>query len=524
MGVMNKLRRSMPAVVIFLIVMFVLLIIFEWGTQGRTGNNRDVSGKSIGSINGQPISSVEYETRVKEMIDQQRESNPTGEIDEEQIRTQVWDQLVSEEIISQEADKLGISVSDDELTKTLLFEPPDFLKKGFTDSTGYFNEGMYRQFMTGMDKFLNERKYPANEVAKIKKQVLQAQEFIRKDRLRAAVESAISSSVVPSATAAHAEFVEKNSKASGNYAFLDAALISDAQTNVRDDDGKKYFEENRAQYKQKASREGKYILWNVQPSAQDTLAIQRKEKAFNDALKLATTPKAKDSLFNEYSNVGKFDGTSYTPMQEVPQEVQPKLDSAKIGDVIGPVSLPEGSQILLVVDIKDTGESFVRAKHILIKTEGRNDDSCKQVASKILSEIKSGKNFDELAKARSEDPGSGAKGGDLGYFKKGQMVKPFDEAAFSLPVGSLSGLVKSQFGYHIIKVMDKSSKSFKFRSLKFTPLISGFTKNNLRRKAQDIQARLEKGENIDSISSKERFKLLKQDLLTNYNQLLDLCD
>ena len=113
MGVMNKLRRSMPAVVIFLIVMFVLLIIFEWGTQGRTGNNRDVSGKSIGSINGQPISSVEYETRVKEMIDQQRESNPTGEIDEEQIRTQVWDQLVSEEIISQEADKLGISVSDD---------------------------------------------------------------------------------------------------------------------------------------------------------------------------------------------------------------------------------------------------------------------------------------------------------------------------------------------------------------------------------------------------------------------------
>lgn len=78
---------------------------------------------------------------------------------------------------------------------------------------------MYRQFMTGMDKFLNERKYPANEVAKIKKQVLQAQEFIRKDRLRAAVESAISSSVVPSATAAHAEFVEKILKLLGIMLF-----------------------------------------------------------------------------------------------------------------------------------------------------------------------------------------------------------------------------------------------------------------------------------------------------------------
>lgn len=509
MSLMNKLRKSMPAVVIFLIVMFVLLIIFEWGTQGRTGNSRSISGEAIGSVNGQDISASEFETRVKEMVDQQRESNPNGEIDEEQIRSQVWDQIISEELIAQEADKLGISVSDEELTKALLHEPPDFLKKGFTDSTGYYNEGLYQKFMTNMDKFLNERKYPQDQINKIKKQVFQAQEFIRKDRLRAAVEAAISSSVVPSVAAARAEFNDKNSKASGNYAFLDAALISDAQTNVKDDDAKKYFEAHKTEYTQKASREGKYIQWSIQPSAQDSASAQRREKTFTDALANMRTPKEKDSLFNEYSNTGKYDGTTYTPLQDIPKDLQPKLDSAKPGDVFTNVPLEGGNQMILIIDVKDTGETFVRAKHILIKTEGRNEDSCKQVANKILAEIKSGKNFDELAKTRSEDPGSGANGGDLGYFKKGQMVKPFEESAFSLPVGAMSGLVKSQFGYHIIKVVDKSSKSFKLRSLKFNALISNFTKSNLRRKADEVRARLEKGENIDSLASKEKLAALE---------------
>ncbi len=83
-----------------------------------------------------------------------------------------------------------------------------------------------------------------------------------------------------------------------------------------------------------------------------------------------------------------------------------------------------------------------RASHILIKEKG--------LASQILKQAKSGKNFSLLAKEFSTCP-SKSKGGDLGWFSPGQMVKPFEEAVKRIGNGSISNLVKTQFGYHIIK-------------------------------------------------------------------------
>ena len=79
----------------------------------------------------------------------------------------------------------------------------------------------------------------------------------------------------------------------------------------------------------------------------------------------------------------------------------------------------------------------------------------KKKAEEVLKKAKSGEDFAALAKEYSDDPGSAANGGDLGYFGKGVMVKPFEEAAFSLKPGEISGIVESDYGYHIIKVFDK---------------------------------------------------------------------
>jgi peptidyl-prolyl cis-trans isomerase D len=97
----------------------------------------------------------------------------------------------------------------------------------------------------------------------------------------------------------------------------------------------------------------------------------------------------------------------------------------------------------------------VRASHILLKTEGKNEAEVKARAEALLKQVKSGADFAELAKKNSEDEVSAKQGGDLDYFARGRMVKEFEDVAFSLPPGSISDLVKSQFGYHIIKVVDK---------------------------------------------------------------------
>lgn len=103
----------------------------------------------------------------------------------------------------------------------------------------------------------------------------------------------------------------------------------------------------------------------------------------------------------------------------------------------------------------------VRASHILIRADEKADAKTKEAARSkaddVLKQAKAGKDFAELAKFYSQDPGSAPSGGDLGYFTHGQMVGPFEQAAFGLKPGDISGVVETPFGYHIIKVADKQA-------------------------------------------------------------------
>ena len=99
----------------------------------------------------------------------------------------------------------------------------------------------------------------------------------------------------------------------------------------------------------------------------------------------------------------------------------------------------------------------VRASHILLKTEGKDEAAVRKQAEDLLKRAKGGADFAQLARQYSEDDGSKVKGGDLDYFGKGQMVPEFENAAFAMQVGQISDLVKSQFGFHIIKLVDKQA-------------------------------------------------------------------
>jgi len=103
----------------------------------------------------------------------------------------------------------------------------------------------------------------------------------------------------------------------------------------------------------------------------------------------------------------------------------------------------------------------VRASHILVAVPQNADAATKEKARAkaegLLKKIKAGEDFAALAKQNSEDPGSAVQGGDLGFFTPGQMVPQFNDVAFKLAPGAVSDLVETQFGFHIIKVVDKQT-------------------------------------------------------------------
>jgi peptidyl-prolyl cis-trans isomerase C len=136
------------------------------------------------------------------------------------------------------------------------------------------------------------------------------------------------------------------------------------------------------------------------------------------------------------------------------------------------------------------GEHEVRARHILVATEAE--------AKAIVVEIKKGTDFAELARQKSKDPGAAAEGGDLGYFGKDQMVPEFAEVAFKLEKGQLSDPVKTQFGWHVIRVEDKRSKPAPaYDTVK--EQVQTFV---MRRAQADFVAKLRQGAKIERLDKK----------------------
>ena len=146
----------------------------------------------------------------------------------------------------------------------------------------------------------------------------------------------------------------------------------------------------------------------------------------------------------------------------------------------------------------------LRASHILLKTEGKDDAAVKKQAEDLLAKVKAGADFAQLATKFSEDESSRVKGGDLDFFPKGQMVPEFDKAAFSMKVGEISPLVKSQYGYHIIKVTDKRAAATKsldeVRAQIEDQIKWDRAQSEAQRVADDVAKSLKKPSDIDTVA------------------------
>jgi len=134
----------------------------------------------------------------------------------------------------------------------------------------------------------------------------------------------------------------------------------------------------------------------------------------------------------------------------------------------------------------------IRASHILFKTEGKDDAAVKAKAEEVLKQAKAGADFAELAKKYSEDEASAKNGGDLDYFGKGKMVPEFEQVAFAMTPGQISDLVKTQYGYHIIKMSDKKPATTKTLQEVRQQIVDQLGYERAQAQAADLAQSLEK--------------------------------
>jgi peptidyl-prolyl cis-trans isomerase D len=134
----------------------------------------------------------------------------------------------------------------------------------------------------------------------------------------------------------------------------------------------------------------------------------------------------------------------------------------------------------------------VRASHILLKTEGKDDAAVKAKAEDVLKQARGGADFAELAKKFSEDEASAKNGGDLDYFGRGRMVPEFDQTVFAMQPGQTSDLVKTQYGYHIIKLVDKKTATTRSLQEVRQQLVDQLSYERAQAQAADLAQSIEK--------------------------------
>ena len=451
---------------------FVVYIVLDWGMDitGRKGRSSGTEAQNVGEINGTPITYKEFTDLVKNAADNQKKQ--TGQDpDETQLRTirdQVWNQLIDENLYKETADRLGIKVTDQEIVDWVYGDdPPTFLKQQFTDSTGTFQRAVYVKTLQD----------PKNRSI-----LITVENYLREQRLREKVQSVILSSVRVTDEDVMEKYLDQYTKYDGDYLYFDPnVFIKDAEVKVTDDDLRKYYNEHSAEFKIDPTRKVKYTLFPEVASGADSDAIVSE---LNDILSRAKAGADFSELAKTYSENPPAEG--FIKHGELSATREEAVFAANVGDYVGPIKESDGYHLMRVDSEKTGTDEFLRVSHILISVEKNDSVAALKKAKDIVARLKAGADFAQIARTESKDPGSGAKGGDLGWFGKGRMVKPFEEAAFKAKIGQIVGPVRTQFGYHIIKVVAKDNRELKLTDLVMPVHPSPQTRDAITQQAQDF--------------------------------------
>jgi peptidyl-prolyl cis-trans isomerase D len=482
MPIMTRMRDSMPMILFGLLIAFLITIVFDWG-MGYFGLRGSDRAELLGKVNGKKISYQEFSGLVKNFSDAQK-SQGGQEPDEaqlRQIRDQAWQTLVTQRLVEDEIKRVGISVTDQELVDWVRGDnPPEDLKRNFIDSTGQFRKDLYDEFLNNPGQFFRESQSDPDYGSRW---LAQYEKSLRQRRVQEKLQSLVVSTVRVTEGELRQRFAEQNQKYDALYASFDAGtLVQDKDVQVTDADIKAYYEESLEQYKVEASRKLKYVLFPEKPSASDSAG---RWKDMEDAV--AKARGGQDFLQVVYTYSEKPDSGAFFRHGELSTQLENAVFSAKVGELVGPVLDVDGLHLMKVLGQRTSDKEFVHASHILL-TFGADQDSnsVKSLAQTVVKSAREGKDFAELARQYSKDPGSAQQGGDLGWFPRGRMVPAFDAAAFRAKAGEIVGPVRSQFGYHIIKVQAKDTRELKLANvlMKITP--SSQTKNDLLDRARDF--------------------------------------
>ena len=443
MAILNSIRkRGIFLIIIIAMALFAFVLTDVINNGGfSTNTNQNV----IATVNGTDIDRVAFNNRVES-----ESARYGGAASQSQVRNIVWEQEVRKAIIQGKLEALGFTAEGNFTRKAL----SEALKNDptFFNEAGVFDYAKLEEYVSFQQE--NDLAYA---------QWLTTENNIVSQALEQAYFMMIQGSAAPSAIDGEWEYRMENDKVDIQYVQIPYSTIPDDQAPITDAEIEAYMRDHQERFTVDPRVDIQYVLFAGNASASDELATTEEiNKLVNDTLNGLGTTNDLASFVNTNSEIPYNDAFLFRG--QVPTSIVDSIFAKEEGEIYGPYN-ERGFVMATRIAEKRTLPDSVTARHILIPigtnpTDNitRNEAQAKTTADSLLTILKTDKSrFDEFVTSFSSDQGSIDKGGVYDWYPYNRMVPPFRDFTFEQPTGSLD-VVKSDFGFHIIEVLDQKNE------------------------------------------------------------------
>ena len=487
-------------------MVFVALIAFLLGDLFRSGGSKFFGDPNvIGTVNGRDITRQELSQGMEEL----RAGNPEqyANTTSIQLANFVWNNIVTEELLSAELSAAGMSVSEQEIYFDIITNPN--IRQNFAGANGQFDENMFKSYIAQV----RDNRDASEQSVEMWTQWLSFERAVANQAQNFKYTNAIEKAIFMPAGLAETEINRGDAQHPAQYVYVPYIDVNEDEINVSDEDAKRYFNAHREDFSQEEGRNIEFINFPLAPSESDREGV-RAELA---SLSFEWLNVEDDSVFvNQHSDV-RFQSEYYTTTELVGTGLDTLVDGQSVGFQKGPIDLGGAFAVVKLVDRKTVPDS-VKARHILIPFAGatradasvtRNPQEAKVLADSLFAYLEGNPSaFESVSEAFSSDVVAKEKGGARGYFSRGSMAKPFENFCFFRKNGSM-GVVPTQFGWHVIQVTDQKGANdvYKIGQIIREILPSDETIQTLYNQASGYAAEAQTAEDYRALATEKGFFL-----------------
>ncbi|PWE01417.1 SurA N-terminal domain-containing protein [Marinilabilia rubra] len=435
--------RSKGGVLVAVMIGFALFAFIMTDLLSSGNSIFQRSKMEVAEINGESVSIQEFQARVSEMEEYARMNSGESALDNEMVnrlRQQAWNQMVNEVIMGEKYEELGIEVTPAELLDMVTgSNVHPTIRQLFTNpQTGAFDKQQ-------VINFLQSKQYDpqANFYWTF------VEDQITKERLFSKYSGLFQKGFIVTDQWAESEAKARSTEVDFNFIMKRLTSVDDEEVSVNESEIKDYYNNHTDDFKQDPSRDIEYLTFDVEPTDEDReLTRERLMEMESDF----SAPNVDAAQFVRINSDVPFN-SRYMKPAALDAEIRDFVTSASEGDVYGPYFEENTFKLTRLVDVAQIPDS-VKARHILLRNNPQNPQATQALTDSLVNLLENDANFAELARQYSEDQGSAINGGDLGWFRQGQMVQPFNDAVFFGDEGEIV-TAESQFGTHIIHIQEK---------------------------------------------------------------------